>query len=62
MAKYPETYGKKMPGVLPDLDGPLSVGAEAGDPVPQNDMGALPWNSGASAPDPLGVVIKDGKK
>ncbi len=60
---YPEKYGNRMKGVLPDFETPLAVNAEKGDSgVPQNDMGAIPWSGGQGAPDPLGVVIKDGKK
>ena len=57
---YPEIYGTKVKGYMSEIDGPLTIQAEKGDScVPDNDMAQIPDNG---FPDPLGVVIKDGKK
>ena len=64
MGKYPQTYGNKMAGVLPDMATPLNINAEAQDPVPSNDMGAIPWSDGKGPKDPMAFVtpIEGGKK
>lgn len=62
---YPDLSGRKMPSVLPNLDSPLNIDAPRGDSgVPPNDMGDLPWASGAAPKDPMGFVtpIEGGKK
>jgi len=57
---YPEICGTKVKGYMSEIDGPLTIQAEKGDSgVPMNDVSAIPDNG---FPDPLGVIIRDGKK
>lgn len=56
---YPNEYGKKKSGVLPDMLGPLSVEAGKGDKlVPANDMGGVAgqFSRGGAPADPNGYV------
>ena len=67
MGKYPDDYGKRKPGALPDILGPLNVGDEGDKLVPENDMAEVAGAmcKGTGSPDPLDLVYiieKDGTK
>lgn len=55
---YPDPYGKRKGGALPDIMGPLNIDSQGDKLVPPNDMmevaGAM--CDGKGSPDPLGLL------
>lgn len=56
--QYPDPYGRRKGGALPDIMGPLNINSEGDKLVPPNDMqevgGAMA--DGKDSPDPLGLL------
>lgn len=66
-SQYPDDYGKRVPGALPDILSPISVDQEGDKLVPRNDILEIApdFCRGGQLKDPLGLVYsisKDGTK
>lgn len=65
--QYPDDYGARVPGCLPDILSPISIDQEGDKLVPRNDMAEIApeFNRGGQLKDPLGLlytISKDGTK
>jgi hypothetical protein len=64
--QYPDSYGTRKPGALPDILGPLNVESQGDKLVPPNDMAEVGGEmaDGVKSPDPLGLIdmFGDGTK